>query len=207
MEVIKIATLHLEAEAQDWWFHGLSTLGHANVIAYSNFTRMLVERSDQRDPQAPFMGLENLRQSCNLETYIFEFLKLSIMVVDLSAVRRGYMFIDGIEKPLHGLVEYTKPTTLQYAIERAIDLQDALPKAKAKCQQKPTFLSKRKYDKAPFSKESQKKLLLSDDVKIYLRRRNIFFAWQESWAPGNICAAGKAHYIEVFLDDEDDEEE
>ena len=34
MEAIKIAALHLEGEAHDWWFHGLSTLGHANVTAY-----------------------------------------------------------------------------------------------------------------------------------------------------------------------------
>ena len=31
-EAIKIAALHLEGEAHDWWFHGLYTLGHANVI-------------------------------------------------------------------------------------------------------------------------------------------------------------------------------
>jgi len=34
MEAIKIATLHLEGEAHDWWFHGLSTLGQANVTTY-----------------------------------------------------------------------------------------------------------------------------------------------------------------------------
>ena len=34
MEAIKIAVLQLEGEAHDWWFHGLSTLGHANVTAY-----------------------------------------------------------------------------------------------------------------------------------------------------------------------------
>ena len=52
------------------------------------------------------------------------------MVPDLSAARRVYMFIDGLAEPLHGLVNSTKPTTLQDAIERARDLQDALPKAK-----------------------------------------------------------------------------
>ena len=38
------------------------------------------------------------------------------------------MFIDGIAEPLHGLVKSTKPTTLQDDIERAGDLQDALPR-------------------------------------------------------------------------------
>ena len=73
METIKIATLHLEGEAHNWWFHGLSTLGHANVTAYLEFTRKLVERFDRRDPEAPFMRLEKLKQSGNPETYISEF--------------------------------------------------------------------------------------------------------------------------------------
>ena len=97
MKAIKIAVLHLEGEAHDWWFHGLSTLGHANVTTYSEFTRRLVERFDQRDPKAPFIGLAKLKQSGNPETYISEFLKLSFMVPDLSATRRVYMFINGIE--------------------------------------------------------------------------------------------------------------
>ena len=74
------------------------------------------------------------------------------------------MFINGLEEPLHGLVKSNKPTTLQDAIERARDLQYAFPKAKATIQQKPTFPSKGKDEKAPLSKESQSKLPLSDDV-------------------------------------------
>ena len=86
------------------------------------------------------------------------------MVPYLSTARRVYMFVDGLEEPLHGLVKSIKPITLQDAIERARDLQYALPKAKATFQQKPTFPSKGKYEKVPFSKESQSKLTLSDDV-------------------------------------------
>ena len=83
MEAIKIAALHLEGEAHDWWFHGLSRLGHANVTAYLEFNRRLVERFDRRDPRAPFMKLAKLKQSGNPETYICEFLKHSIMVPNL----------------------------------------------------------------------------------------------------------------------------
>ena len=46
MEAIKIEALHLEGKAHEWWFHGLSTLDHANVTAYSEFTRRLVEIFD-----------------------------------------------------------------------------------------------------------------------------------------------------------------
>ena len=144
MEAINIAALHLEGEAHDWWFHGLSTLGHANVIAYSEFTRRLVERFDKRDPEAPFMSLAKLKQSGNAKTYISEFLRLSVMVPDSSTKIRVYMFIDGLDEPLHGLVNSTKPNTLQDAIERARDLQDALPKSKATSHHKPSFPSKGK---------------------------------------------------------------
>ena len=74
------------------------------------------------------------------------------------------MFIDGLAKPLHGLVKSTKPTTLQVSIERDRDLQDGLPKEKEKFQPKPNFPSKGKDEKAPFSKENQNKVPLSDDV-------------------------------------------
>lgn len=46
VEAIKMATLNLEGEAHDWWFHGLSTTGHANVTSYEDFTRRVVERFD-----------------------------------------------------------------------------------------------------------------------------------------------------------------
>ena len=154
MEAIKIAPLHLERESHDWWFHGLSALSHANVTAYSDFTRRLVEIFDIRYPEAPLMSLANLKQSGNIETYISEFLRLSVMVPDLSAARRFYMFIDGLAEPLHGLFKSTKSNTLHDAIETARDLQDALPKSKAKFQHKPSFPSKGKKGKVAPSKHS-----------------------------------------------------
>ena len=66
------------------------------------------------------------------------------MVPYLYAARMVYMFIDGLDEPLHGLVKSTKPTTLYDAIERARDLQDALPKAKENFHHKPSFPSKGK---------------------------------------------------------------
>ena len=164
IEAIKIVALHLEGEAHDWWFHGLSTLGHANVTTYSEFTRRLVEIFDRRDPEAPFMGLAKLKQSGNLETYISEFLRLFVMLPYLFAARRVYMFINGLDEPLHGLVNSTKPTTIQDGIEMSRDLQDSLPKAKATFQHKPSFLSKGKEERTTPSKESQYKKPLDDDV-------------------------------------------
>ena len=75
------------------------------------------------------------------------------MVPNLSTKRRVYMFIYGLDEPLHGFVKSTKPTTLQDSIERARDLQDALPKAKATFHHKPSFPSMGKEEKDPLSKE------------------------------------------------------
>ena len=119
IESIKIAALHLEGGAHDWWFHGLSTLGHANVNTYSEFTQRLVDRFDQRDPKAHFIEIAKLKQLGNPETYISKFLKLFVMVPNLSVARRVYMFINGLAELVHGLVKSTKPTTLQDAIYRA----------------------------------------------------------------------------------------
>ena len=96
MEVIKIAALHLEGEAHEWLFHGLSTLVHASISSYLDFTWRLVERFYPRDAEAQFVGLTKLKQLEYLETYISKFLKLSIMVSNLTMTRRVFMFIDGL---------------------------------------------------------------------------------------------------------------
>ena len=60
-EAIKVATLHLDGEAQDWWFHGMVTLGHSTVTTYVEFTRRLIERFDRRDPEEHFVELTRLK--------------------------------------------------------------------------------------------------------------------------------------------------
>ena len=60
-EAIKVAALHLDGEAQDWWFHGMITLGHSTVTTYAEFTRMLIERFDRRDPEEHFFELTRLK--------------------------------------------------------------------------------------------------------------------------------------------------
>ena len=120
MEAIKIAVLHFEGEAHNWWFHGFSTLGHANMTPYSEFTRRLVERFDKTYVEAPFMSLAKLKQLGNTKSYISKFLILSGMVPYFSAARRVYMFIDGLDEPLHEFLNATKPTTLHDAFESVI---------------------------------------------------------------------------------------
>ena len=86
-EAIKVATLHLDGEAQDWWFHGMTTLGHSTVTTYAEFTRRVIEHFDRRDPEQHFVELTRLKQTGSPETYISDFLRVSVMVPDLSAAR------------------------------------------------------------------------------------------------------------------------
>ena len=44
----KLATLHLDGEAHEWWYHGLVTLGYNTITSYTDFTQRLIERFDQK---------------------------------------------------------------------------------------------------------------------------------------------------------------
>ena len=85
-----------------------------------------MERFDRRDPEQHFVKLTRLKQTWSPETSIADFLRVSVMVLDLSTAQRVYMFVEGLVKPLWGLVRSTRPTTLQDAISRTWDLQDTL---------------------------------------------------------------------------------
>ena len=37
-DAIKLATLHLDGEAHEWWYHGLLTLGHNTITSCNDFT-------------------------------------------------------------------------------------------------------------------------------------------------------------------------
>ena len=129
----------MDGEAQDWQFHGLVTVGHYTVTTYAEFTRRLIERFDRRDSEQHFVELMRLKQTGNPETYIAYFLRVSVMVLDLSATRRIYMFVEGLSEPLRGLVRSTRPATLQDAISRTRDLQDALPRTQTPYPQRQAF--------------------------------------------------------------------
>ena len=58
-DAIKLATLHLDDEAHEWWYHGLVTLGHNTITSYNDFTQRLMERFDKRDSDIHFRELPN----------------------------------------------------------------------------------------------------------------------------------------------------
>ena len=115
------------------------TLGHSTVTTYAEFTQRLIERFDRRDPEEHFVELKRLKQTGSPDTYISDFLRLSVMVPDLFAAQMIYMFIDGLAKPLRELVRSTRPTTLHDAVGRTQDLQDALPRTRMPYPQRQAF--------------------------------------------------------------------
>ena len=85
-----------------------------------------------------------------------------------------------------------------------------------------TFLGMKKSAKSQLMKSAQGKIrdffkklglfadffhtALDDDTRRDLRRRKLCFTCQKPWASGHRCAVGKAHYIEVFSDNEGEED-
>jgi hypothetical protein len=57
MEAIKFATMYLDGKAYDWWYHGLTTLGHNQIVTYTEFMQRLIDRFDQGDPELHFREL------------------------------------------------------------------------------------------------------------------------------------------------------
>ena len=69
---IKLATLHLDEEAHEWWYHGLVTLGHNTISSYSEITQRIMERFDKRDPKIHFRELAQLKYTGSAKAFISE---------------------------------------------------------------------------------------------------------------------------------------
>ena len=108
----------------------MKTLGHEQVVTYEEFIRKLTERFDRRDPDISFQDLAHIRQVGTPEAYISKFQKVAVMVTDISESRLILLFTEGLAEPLKGSVKAYRPTTLQEAVSRTRDLQDAIPRTK-----------------------------------------------------------------------------
>jgi hypothetical protein len=115
-EAISFATLHLDGEAHEWWYHGLVTLGHSHITSYLKFTERLMERFDRRDPELDFKDLTQLRQTWSVEAFITEFQQKAVVVSDISEHRLVMLFTEALMEPLRCWVKAFKPHTLQEAI-------------------------------------------------------------------------------------------
>ena len=59
----------------------------------------------------------------------------------------------------------------------------------------------------PPPKGNPGRVQIDDDARRELKKKRLCFTCQESWAPGHRCAAGKAHFIEVFSKSSGEEDE
>ena len=89
---IKLATLHLDGEPHEWWYHGLVMLGHNTINSYRNFTKRLMERFEKKDPEIHFRELAQLKQTGSVEAFILEFQRIVVMVTDVSESRLIMLF-------------------------------------------------------------------------------------------------------------------
>ena len=121
-DAIKLESIHLDGDAIDWWFHGMKTLDHDQVVTYEEFTRKLSKRFDRRDHDISFRYLSHNREVGTPKEYISEFQKVVVMVTEISEARPILLFIEGLVEPLKGLVKAYQPTTLQEAVSRTRDL-------------------------------------------------------------------------------------
>jgi hypothetical protein len=112
MDAIKFSTMYLEGKAHDWWYHGLTTLGHNQIVAYTDFTQRLIDRFDQGDPELHLRELTQLRQTGSPKVYIEEFQRIIVMVQDVSQTRLMMLFTEGLMEPLRGWVKAFNPTNL-----------------------------------------------------------------------------------------------
>lgn len=64
-EATNLATLHLDGEAYELWCHGLVTMSHNRITSFTEFTQMLIERFDKKDPKLHSKELAQLRQTDN----------------------------------------------------------------------------------------------------------------------------------------------
>ena len=108
-DAIKLATLHLDGEAHEWWYHGLVTLGHNTIHSYGEFTQKLIERFDRKDPEVHFRELAQLKQTGSAEAFISEFQRIAVMVTDVSESRLTMLFTEALTEPLRGWVKAYKP--------------------------------------------------------------------------------------------------
>ena len=78
VDALKMAILHLEGEASDWWLHGIRTLGHYHIFSYEGFSNTLMEIFERKDPELPFK-----EQVGTPEGYMLQFENILVMVSDV----------------------------------------------------------------------------------------------------------------------------
>ena len=101
------------------------------------------------------------------------------MVIDISEARLIFLFIEGLTKPLKGLVKAYQPSTLLEAVGKTRDMQDAIPRTKYP--PKTPITHKFQNQTPPMRKlPAPGKKKYSYKYRDELRRKKLYFSYQET---------------------------
>jgi hypothetical protein len=133
------------------------------------------------------------------------------MVQDVSQSRLMMFFTEGLMEPLKGWVKAFKPTNLQDAIWRTRDLG---PTTRPKFIPRPPLNTRGRDQRPPMNPGGRDQRgfdrgrgRMDENTRRELRRKQLCYTCKEPWDPSHKCMGrGKAHYIEVTSDNEEDED-
>ena len=108
----------------------------------------LIDRFDKKDPKLNFKELAQLKKTRAIKSFIIEFKRLSILVIDILDRRLVVLFMDGLNEPLKGWVKGFNPDTLVAAIKKAHDMA-TFASSKIYSHVKPPLTLKEKDNKPP----------------------------------------------------------
>jgi hypothetical protein len=131
------------------------------------------------------------------------------MVQDVSQEKLMMLFIEGLMEPLRGWVKAFKPTNLHDAIWKTRDLGSVAktrftprPPNQGGREQRPPNNQGGRYPRG-FDRGRGR---MDEPTRREPRRKQLCFTCKEPWDPTHKCMGkGKAHYIEVISDDEDED--
>jgi hypothetical protein len=142
--------------------------------------------------------------------YIEEFQRIAVMVQDASQSRLMMLFTKSLMEPLKDWVKAFKPTNLQDVIWRTRDLGQA---AKSKFNPRPPLNTGGRDQRTPMNQGGRNlrgfdrgRGRMDENTRRELRRKKLCYTCKEPWDPSHKCMGkGKAHYIEVTYDNDEDE--
>jgi hypothetical protein len=133
------------------------------------------------------------------------------MVQDVSQAKLMMFFTKGLMEPLRGWVKDFKPTNLQDAIWRMRDLGLA---GKTKFVPRPPLNTESRDQRPPMNPGGcdpwgfeRGRGRMEENTIRELRMKQLCYTCKEPWNPSHKCiGCGQVHYIEVTLDNEEEED-